>query len=275
MGISRRDGDFLVKLLNMLLYLALTTGGPMHPHGKEVLKQMPQEIRSLLSKFDVESRTIIYAVCPACHFTYEPQFPNGPDSPTYPPTCTNIPHPEADICGERLLRDSVVDDSSETAKPIKPFVYHHFHDYLASLLSRKDLEFMMDKSCDEFMSTINDKLPEFVRDIWDAEFLRSFKGPKSCRLFVNRGDEGRYLFTINIDFFNIEGMRVQGASTSCGLISMVCLNLFPEIRYKPENMYVASIIPPPHEPSTTELNHYTKPVIDTLVDLWKDGVQYS
>ena len=100
MGISHWDGDFLLKLLNMLLYLAFTKGGPLQPHGEEVLKQMPQEIRNLLSKFDLESRTIVYAVCPACHCTYEPQFPNGPDSPIYPPTCTNIPHPEAEVCRE-------------------------------------------------------------------------------------------------------------------------------------------------------------------------------
>ena len=190
MGISCWDGDFLLKLLNMLLYLAFTKGGPLQPHGKEVLKQMPQEIHNLLSKFDLESHTIIYVVFPACHCTYTPQFPNGPDSPIYPPTCTNIPHPEAEVCGEQLLRESVVDSSSESAKPIKLFVYHNFHDYLANLLSHSDLEFMMDKSCDEFMSTVNDKLPEFVRDIWDAEFLRSFKGPKSHHLFVDRASEG-------------------------------------------------------------------------------------
>ena len=229
MGISHQDGNFLLKLLNMLLCLAFTKGGPLQPHGEEVLKQMPHKIRNLLSKFDLESHTIIYMVCPACHCTYKLQFLNGPDSPIYPPTCTNIPHPEAEVCRERLLRESIVNNSSKSAKPIKPFVYHNFHDYLANLLSHSDLEFMMDKSCIEFMSTVNDKSPEFVRDIWDAEFLRSFKGPKSCHLFVDRASEGRYLFTININFFNIEGMRVQGASTSCGLISIVCINLLPEI----------------------------------------------
>ena len=42
----------------------------MHPHGEEVLKQMPQEIRNLLSKFDLESCIVIYAVCPACDCTF-------------------------------------------------------------------------------------------------------------------------------------------------------------------------------------------------------------
>ena len=112
----------------------------MHPHGEEVLKQMPQEIRSLLSKFDLESRTVIYAICPACDCTFKPQFPNGPDSPAYPSICTNVPYPGADVCRQQLLHGTVDHDDDDNElkprKPIKPFVYHHFHDYLTNLLSR-------------------------------------------------------------------------------------------------------------------------------------------
>ena len=172
-------------------------GGPICPHGEEVLKQMPQEIRSLLSKFDLESHTITYAVCPTCDCTHKPLFPNCSKLPTYPTTCTNTPHLGMDICGEHLLHNVVdddVDDELNTAKPIKPFIYHHFHNYLVSLLSYGDLEFMMDKSCDELMATINNKPPDFARDVWDAEFVRLFKGPKSHQLFVDRGSEGQYLF---------------------------------------------------------------------------------
>ena len=112
----------------------------------------------------------------------------------YPSTCTNVPYPGADICGQQLLHGTVdhndSDNELKSRKPIKPFVYHHFHDYFANLLSCKDLELMVDKSCDDVMSTIHQEPPEFARDIWDAEFVRSFKGPKSRRLFVNRGNEG-------------------------------------------------------------------------------------
>ena len=203
----------------MLLYLAFMTGGPMHPNGEEVMKQMPQKIQSLLSKFDLESCTIIYAVYPTCDCTYEPKILIGSDLPTYPSTCTNIPHPEADICGEHLLRDVDHDgddddvpnthDVKTTKNPIKPFVYHHFHNYLASLLSCKDLKFMMDNSCNVLMAVIIDKPPDFVRDIWDAEFMRSFKGPHSHHLFVDRGSKGQYLFALNIDFFNVKGMHIK------------------------------------------------------------------
>ena len=141
-----------------------------------------------------------------------------------------------------------------TKNPIKPFVYHHFHNYLASLLSCKDLKFMMDNSCNVLMAVINDKPPDFVRDIWDAEFMRSFKGPHSHRL-LDRDSKGQYLFSLNVDFFNVEAMHIKGASTSCELISGVCLNLLPEIQYKPENMYVGGIILGPNELPLTQTRH--------------------
>ena len=94
-------------------------------------------------------------------------------------------------------------------------------------------------------------------------------------LFIDRHDEGHYGFTFNVDFFTIEGLWIRGTKPSCGLVSMVCLNLPYEICYQSENMYVAGIIPGPKEPNLTELNHYLKPVIDDFVTSWKAGVHYS
>jgi hypothetical protein len=270
MGVSRRDGDFVMGLLNMLVYLALSFSGKPTALAELVLKEIPLSIHGTLSKLDLESHTIIYAVCPACHCTYKPIHSPREEFPRYPQHCTNIPHPEAEICGEQLLRDSVDEDDIQNDKPIKPFVYHDFRDYLAGLLSRPDLEGMMDKSCDNLLHAKDKDPPEFVRDIWEGEFLRTFKGP----LFVDGGDEGHFVFTLNIDFFNVEGMRICGTSTSCGLISLVYLNLALEIRYKPENMYVC-IIPGPKEPSLTELNHYMKPIVSHFVQGWTQGVNFS
>ncbi|KAG2069420.1 hypothetical protein BDR04DRAFT_1128846 [Suillus decipiens] len=56
-----------------------------------------------------------------------------------------------------------------------------------------------------------------------------------------------------MDFFNPEGLNIRGASTSCGIISMACLNSPLDIRYKPENMYLMGIIP----------------------DAWQCGIKYS
>ena len=40
-------------------------------------------------------------------------------------------------------------------------------------------------------------------------------------------------------------------------------------------MYVAGIIPGPHSPKETQLNHYLQPLIDDLEISWCRGVKYS
>jgi Transposase family tnp2 len=196
----------------------------------------------------------------------------GSSTMIYPEFCTNKPNPEADVCNEALL-ETQQDDSHR--KPLKTFVYHSFHDYLGGLLARKDLEEMMDKACDDVKATAKSPGPDVVTDAFEAEFLRSFEW-KDGTMFVDRkGVEGRFAFTLNIDFFSVEGNRHGAANASIGIISMACLNLPPELRFKAENMFVAGIIPAPSQPSSTELNHYVRPLIDDMVISWEQGVRYS
>ncbi|KAF8574710.1 hypothetical protein K439DRAFT_1649726 [Ramaria rubella] len=56
---------------------------------------------------------------------------------------------------------------------------------------------------------------------------------------------------------------------------MACLNLPPEICYKPENMYIAGIINSPGEPHLTDLNHYMQPLVDDMELSWDRGVHFS
>ena len=272
MGVSRRDGDMIIGLVNIILFLVFRQpDGVMRSRHEDVISQMPQSINAAISKFDLDSRTTIYAACPSCHFLYEPTFKIGSTVPIYPEHCANHPHLESPKCGDLLLRRG--SDGKRT--PIKPFVFHDFNDYLAGLLSRSDLEEAMDRSCDTLMEQLEKPPVGHVRDIWQAEFLREMKGPDGKTLFVDRGTEGRYLFSMNVDFLNIEGMRIRGAKTSVGLISMVCLSLPAEIRYKPENMYVGGIIPGPNQPSLTELNPYIEPLVDQLKSSWHRGTRFS
>jgi hypothetical protein len=55
---------------------------------------------------------------------------------------------------------------------------------------------------------------------------------------------------------------------------MACLNLPVEIRYLPENMYLA-VIPGPAEPHLVEINHYLRPLIDDLLISWEKGLYIS
>ena len=152
--------------------------------------------------------------------------------------------------------------------PTKSFIYHHFHDYVAGLLARPDFEELINQPCDDLAHNLSQTMqtPPVIRDMWDAEYLHSFKGPEPDRLFMDQQGETCLLFSLNVDFFNIEGNLQWNTTTSCGIISCTCLNLPLDICYKPKNMYLAGIIPGPTEPSGTKLNHFLKPLINDFID---------
>ncbi|KIK35812.1 hypothetical protein CY34DRAFT_95451, partial [Suillus luteus UH-Slu-Lm8-n1] len=70
-------------------------------------------------------------------------------------------------------------------------------------------------------------------------------------------------------------MILYGASKSSGIILMACLNPPLDIRYKPENMYLAGINPSPKQPSLEHLNHYIQPLINDMVDSWERSIKFS
>ena len=151
MDVSRNDGDFIMGLINTILILAFSgPGGEVTPKHEDIIAQMPQNIRQALSKFDLDSHTTTYAVCPACHCTYKPQYNKGSLVSIYDKTCHNRPTLESGLCREPLLRKR-----DRSPKPIKTFIYHHFHDFISNLLSHQDLEEAMDKTCDNLKSDLD------------------------------------------------------------------------------------------------------------------------
>lgn len=270
MGVSRRSCDFILGIMSIVLFLAFRkSDGTLSFSHEHVLKQIPTTVDRALTDFHLTGKTVTYAVC-SCHYTYAPTYADGSALPVYPQRCTHRPTPEAE-CGEPLLEPG----PNAVPRPKKTFVYHDFKDYLAGLLSRADIEAAMDQACDDLQDSINSPNPPLVHDAFEAQFLRQFRGPEPGSLFIDRGEEGRYVFALHVDFFNPEGMNLHGANTSCGIISMACLNLPSEIRYKPENMYIAGIIPGPKQPSLEKLNHYIRPLVDDMVDAWERGIKFS
>ncbi|MBW0592817.1 hypothetical protein O181_132532 [Austropuccinia psidii MF-1] len=79
-------------------------------------------------------------------------------------------------------------------------------------------------------------------------------------------------FSIYLDWFNAHGKSTQLASI--GPIMLICLNLPPSERLKPENVYVSGIIPGPKEPTSLQLNYLLMPLIKELKELWQ-GYHFS
>ena len=162
----------MVEILNILAFQALQ---PFNRHlvdscHKLTIAQPPSSICATLSKFDINMKTGVYAVCPKCHHSCAPQTPLGDSTAKYPSHCTNHPTPGLGDCSQPLLRCNT--SNQKSSRPIKPFVYH---DYLAGLLSIKYLEEVMDKPCDQLRDVVKWSLLSVVSDVQGVELLRLFK----------------------------------------------------------------------------------------------------
>ncbi|PBK84326.1 hypothetical protein ARMGADRAFT_909495, partial [Armillaria gallica] len=142
--------------------------------------------------------------------------------------------------------------------PIKTFVSFNFKNWLAGLLSCSGFEESMDAA---WTAGANSEM----RDIFDGQILCEFKGPDGLHFSISNR-EGCYIFSLGCDFFNSHGNKQAGKKKSIGILSLVCLNLLPDLHHKPENMFLAGIIPGPKEPPVNALNHYLKPLIDDLCE---------
>ena len=157
--------------------------------------------------------------------------------------------------------------------PIKPFVFFSPVEWLGRLLSRPGAEEEMDQSWTNARESYKQD-PHLMRDIFDGEVLRNFMGPDGKHFSLGNG-EGRYVFSVSVDFFNPLSNKQAGKKVSVGLITLVCLNLPPHLRYKPENIFLAGVIPGPNEPRGTAINHFLRPLVDHFMKMWQSGIRYT
>ena len=242
----------------------------LSPRDRLLLSDFPGDPRPAEKALCLDRQSIIFAICPkdSCHQSHKPTFTPGSPIPIYPKYC--LGHLFGEQCKEELLRPKQI-QGNVVFLPIKPFVYFDPKDWVGSQLSEPGLEAKMDAA---WSRTTESKRSDTMRDIFDGEMLRNFKGPDG-KHFGHEEDEGRYVFSLSLDFFNPLSNKQSGKKVSVGIISLVCLNLPPDVRYKPEHMCLVGIIPGPHEPPLTALNHYLTPLVDDFMDFWHPGVRFS
>ena len=256
----------ILKYIVQLCLMREHTG--LSQRDLKLLSDFPVDPRTVEKEYNLNTKATIYAICPNenCHASYKPTFNDGSPIPIYPSFCTHLHFGRR--CKEPLVRPRLI-SGHIVSVPIKTFVAFDVKDWIGRLLAQTGLEAKMDSAWTH-CNSIGDEM----HDIFDGNMLRNFKGPGG--LHFSHGDgEGRYVFSLSLDFFNPLGNKQAGKKVSIGLISLVCLNLPPELRYKVEYMFLAGIIPGRHEPPLDKGNHYIRPIVDTFVELWSPGVWFS
>jgi hypothetical protein len=243
LGTSRRGCSFILQILQYLIQLCLMRNSELlSQRDKKMLSDFPVDPRTPEKHLNIEPKGEILAVCPndSCQAVYSPTFNGASPIPIYQTYCSNNRYGRR--CRQILLRPKQV-QGKLISLPIKLFVYFTPKEHIADFVSQPNLEAKMDGAwCRESTSKDDD-----VRDVFEAEMLRDFKGPDG-HLFSRCGDdgkEGRYVFSLCVDFFNPLSNKQAGKKSSVGIISLVCLNLPPDIRYKPQNTILVGIIPGP------------------------------
>lgn len=273
-GVSRDASNLILATLRALLFGAFVACSPgtsrgLLPRQQAILDSIPRDIRTVLTHLKIEPVITKYATCPSCSCLYAPD-PTKPDE-QYPPHCTFADTTDGPPCGSPLIkkerRISPDDGPLYTHTPLRPFPYHSVSSWIAGLFSRCDLEEVVQGAWER-------SAPSDGRwyDILQAPALQTFLGPDRQLFSRQPNNDVHLVFGLYLDWFNPGGNKKAGKSRSLGAIYLVCINLPPYLRFRPENICLVGIIPGPNEPSLHQLNHFLRPLVDEMLVLWHAGV---
>ncbi|WPT11393.1 hypothetical protein PSENEW3n2_00000831 [Picochlorum sp. SENEW3] len=104
-----------------------------------------------------------------------------------------------------------------------------------------------------------------IDSIFEARFYRDTL-EKYPDFFYGQGHEKLH-FALFVDGFQ----PFEGVKYTLFAVILICLNLPPEVRMKPENLHILKLIDGPKEP--TNFQQYIEPIVDELEQLWERGMR--
>ncbi|KAF8827857.1 hypothetical protein HHX47_DHR4000563 [Lentinula edodes] len=263
-GAARRGSGVLLKMLKLFGYSFISLVGQPNYIQRKALNDIPESIQTVEKALNLDVQSIPYAVCPRCSFTHIPTYPNGPSDPVYPTHCNERLTELSDPCGTDLLQEG---------KPIKVYHAYSFYEWFGRFIAHPGIEQYGDRFCDDIASF--EKIPDTKRDIKDGSFVHTFRGHDGKLFLAERGNEGRWVFLLHADFFNVEGNRIRGKTRSTGITSLVCLNLPLSMRNDPAWIFIPGLIQGKSEPDAknSEHRHYWRLLIDEFSAGYSRGLQ--
>ncbi|OJT02580.1 hypothetical protein TRAPUB_6902, partial [Trametes pubescens] len=266
---------FLLATIKMIILgtIVMCRGSAEH---RAILRQIPRDARTAIQQLHLEPNITLFAACPSCFHIYAADFSKW--SAGYPSHCSHQETNKA-ACNEPLFEEDTRKarrkrkargEPEDVPRLRRPYPFYSLKTWLAELVSIPGIEPLAEKGWEGSGGSDAGAW----KDIMDAPAMRSFLGPDGrTRFSVQLNGELHLVFSMFVDWFNPYGNKQAGKSHSVGAIYLACLNLPPHIRYRPENIYLAGIIPGPHEPHLHQLNHLLRPLVDELLELWHRGIQ--
>ncbi|MBW0504696.1 hypothetical protein O181_044411 [Austropuccinia psidii MF-1] len=266
--IPRRASCILNPSLNLLVKSSISSSGG-HPTP---VFPIPQDLSTIFKHLHLEPVSQNYIFCPKCLFL------NGltESVTTDKPHCQhhNQPNDYHSPCKQSLGKfihscELCTQSTNNIRKFLskKHFIYQPFKNWLFRFLQWAGIMKILHQ---HQQSQIPKGSPKC--EIWDGLVWRRFTGTRNITDPPFMSIPGALAFCIYVGWFNAHGKSTQLARI--GPIMLICLNLPPSERLKPENVYVAAIIPGPKEPAALQSNYLLIPLIKELKELWQ-GYHFS
>lgn len=242
------------------------------------LEELPQHIRTVFSKFQLDPKLMIFNCCPACFALYHVGHT--------PPRCTyrldKVPglfsldeSTEADLTSldEELDEDNTCSQilfQADGRTPVRTYAVQDLKAWITRFVARPEIEEALEKTL--ITSRKPYKNSNDVSDIHESYAWKRFRDRNGVQYTASSGN---LTFGMFVDGINPYGNKISGRKASITFIVLVCLTLPFELRYLPENLFLVGIVPGPKEPSLERMNHVLSPVIVQLKSLWREGIYLS
>ena len=253
-----------------------------------LVNEVPKDPRTLPAMYSLNPITCSYVCCPSCfslyphsvtktkkrkastYFDNSEQHPVAASldelKPTAPTRCTYHQVRNGSACGQALFENDDVDGGFLV--PRLKYEAQDLKQWVGRLLSRPAIE-------EQVFKAFRRPRREYMEDMWDAGHLCKILLKQGERFLPGPVDEPRLAFSLSMDSFNPYHMKEAKQTASSTAIWLILLNLPSHLRYRPENMFLAGIIPGPKKPSLSDTNHSLKILVEVLLEFFDPGVWYS
>ncbi|PPQ71131.1 hypothetical protein CVT25_004856 [Psilocybe cyanescens] len=240
--------QLFLSMILTLIEVALDSSGIKVSFEKITI---PRDVRSAYQKYCIDPELTQTVCCPKCFYLYHSET-------AIPLRCTCKKSPRSrNACNAALF------DTRNTAKGPKSvpqtfYTTQSFQSCLKFFLSREIIETSLEKT---LRKNLDHPVPVdgVMCNIQDSPGWRSLYNsfPSPCNL----------QFGLYVDWFNPFTNKIAGKTSFCDAIVLYCLNLPPELCYRPENTFIIGLTPPPKAPDMITICHLLEPVIASIGEL--------